>query len=243
MTTTLVMIHGGQHTGYCWTPTINALHQLTRDTGAAVTTLAVNLPGHGGEAGNLETLTIEQSVDSVCRQVLATSPEQVILVGHSMAGITLPGVAVKLGKALVRRVIFLACCVPPEGQSVRDTLRPPTSWITQWLMRNKKITKPMPAMIAKWLFTNGATPEQHQVMLDSLCDESTEITRQPTHRQAFLGFKTTWILTLGDRALSPSLQRQFIKNLGGVDALIEIDACHNAMITQPETLAKLLIER
>ena len=49
---TIVLVHGGQHSGACWQPTVDALR--ARDPSARV--LAVDLPGHGNEPGNLATL-------------------------------------------------------------------------------------------------------------------------------------------------------------------------------------------
>jgi len=53
----------------------------------------------------------------------------------------------------------------------------------------------------------------------------------------------TWILTRRDRALAPRLQRKYIDSLGGVQALIEIDTCHMVMVSEPERLAEILVER
>ncbi len=53
----------------------------------------------------------------------------------------------------------------------------------------------------------------------------------------------TWILTRRDRALAPKLQRKYIDALGGVQTLIEIDTCHMVMVSEPEWLAEILVER
>lgn len=53
----------------------------------------------------------------------------------------------------------------------------------------------------------------------------------------------TWILTLRDRALSVSLQRKGIDAIGGVQTLIEMDTCHCMMVSEPERLAEILVER
>jgi hypothetical protein len=53
----------------------------------------------------------------------------------------------------------------------------------------------------------------------------------------------TWILTLRDRSLSPRRQRSYIEELGGVDDVICIDTCHDVMYSEPERLARILIER
>jgi pimeloyl-ACP methyl ester carboxylesterase len=53
----------------------------------------------------------------------------------------------------------------------------------------------------------------------------------------------TWIVTLRDRALTPKVQRNYIDALGGVQTLIEMDTCHCMMISEPEKLAQILVER
>ncbi len=53
----------------------------------------------------------------------------------------------------------------------------------------------------------------------------------------------TWILTRRDRALTPKLQRKYIDALGGVQTLIEVDTCHMVMVSEPERLAGILVDR
>ena len=53
----------------------------------------------------------------------------------------------------------------------------------------------------------------------------------------------TWILTRRDRALAPKVQRKYIDTLGGVQALFDIDTCHMLMVSEPERLAEILVER
>jgi hypothetical protein len=53
----------------------------------------------------------------------------------------------------------------------------------------------------------------------------------------------TWIMTLRDRALSPRQQRRCIEALGGVDALLCIDTCHDLMYSEPGRLAAILLAR
>ena len=46
-----------------------------------------------------------------------------------------------------------------------------------------------------------------------------------------------------DRGLSVNLQHKGIEALGGVQTLIEIDTCHCLMVSEPERLADILVER
>jgi hypothetical protein len=53
----------------------------------------------------------------------------------------------------------------------------------------------------------------------------------------------TWILTTRDRSLSVRSQRRSIEALGGVQTIIEMDTCHDLMVSEPERLAAILVER
>ena len=53
----------------------------------------------------------------------------------------------------------------------------------------------------------------------------------------------TWILTRRDRALSPTRPRGYIDAICGVQRLIEMDTCHCLMVSEPERLAQILIQR
>lgn len=235
----IVFVHGGQHTGVCWRPTIDAIARLDGN----VRTLAVDLPGRREEPGDLATLTIDHCVQSVVGQIERAGLGPVVLVGHSMAGITLPGVATALGAERVRAMVYLACCVPPQGETVRSTLKPPVSWIAGLISRFTKVSKPLPGPIAKWMFANGMTKEQQREVVAGLVPESGVVTKEPVDRSAMPDLPTTWIITLQDHSLRPDLQREFIANLGNVDEVLEIDTCHNAMMSEPDRLAEMVLAR
>ena len=208
-----------------------------------VATLAVDLPGHGGEPGDLATLTIEECVASVVRQIAGAGLDRVVLVGHSMAGITLPGVATELGSERVAHMVYIACCVPPQGGTVVSTLRPPVSWIAGAMSRFAKVSKPLPGPIAAWMFANGMTKEQRREVVAGLVAESATVTRQAVDRSAMPDLPTTWVLTERDHSLRPAQQREFAASLGNVDEIVEVDTCHNVMVSEPDWLAQLLLAR
>jgi pimeloyl-ACP methyl ester carboxylesterase len=234
-----VFVHGGQHTGGCWEPTLDAMAAIDPE----VRTLAVDLPGRRNEPGDLATLTIAQCVDSVVGQIEQVSAGRVVLVGHSMAGITLPGVARALGPERIARMVYIACCVPPQGATVQSTLRPPVSWVAGLASKFMTVSKPLPGPVAKWMFANGMTDEQRRAVVAGLVPESGVVTREPVDRSGMPDAPTTWVLPLRDNSLKPALQRQFIDNLGNVDEVVEIDTCHNVMMSEPVRLAELLLAR
>ena len=77
-----------------------------------------------------------------------------------------------------------------------------------------------------------------------MCAESIKVATEPVTRSGLPeDLPMDWILTKRDRALRPRLQRQFISSLGGVDNVFELDTCHDAMISEPTELAKIILGR
>ncbi len=122
----------------------------------------MDLPGHGAKPGDLATATIGEWVDSVVADIEEAGLGDIVIVGHSMAGVTVPGVVAKLGSARVREMILATAFVPPQGEAIVDTLGGPLAWFAR---RAAKIGKPMkvPKFAARYAFCNGMTPEQRRL--------------------------------------------------------------------------------
>jgi pimeloyl-ACP methyl ester carboxylesterase len=235
----LVLVHGGEHAADCWDLTIAEL----RRQAAQLRVLAVDLPGHGRKPGDLATVTIGEWVDSVVADIEDAGLGDIVIVGHSMAGVTVPGVVAKLGSARVREMILATAFVPPQGLAIVDTLSGPLAWFAR---RAAKIGKPMkvPTLAARYAFCNGMTRQQRTFTLSRLHPESGRIPAEPVDRSDLPDdVPRTWILTTHDRALSVQSQHDSIEALGGVQKVITVPACHEVMISHPEVLARILIER
>jgi len=75
--TPLVLVHGGSFAASCWDLVVEQLG------GPA---LAVDLPGRGTHPAPLATVTIETAAASVAADVDAAGFDDIVLVGHSLAG-------------------------------------------------------------------------------------------------------------------------------------------------------------
>ncbi|CDO31251.1 alpha/beta fold hydrolase [Mycolicibacterium porcinum] len=235
----LVLVHGGEHAADCWELTVAELRRQEPE----LRTLAVDLPGRGARPGDLATATIDEWVDSVVADIEDADLGDIVIVGHSMAGVTVPGVVAKLGAARVREMILAAAFVPPQGKTIFDTLGGPLAWFAR---RGAKDGKPMkvPQFAARYAFCNGMTAQQREFAMSRLYDEASVIGVEPVDRSALPDdVPRTWILTTRDRALSQKSQQASIAALGGVNEVIPVDACHDVMISHPEQLARILIER
>ncbi|MCV7205653.1 alpha/beta hydrolase [Mycolicibacterium peregrinum] len=235
----LVLVHGGEHAADCWELTISEL----RSQEPELRVLAVDLPGHGNKPGDLATATIGEWVDSVVADIEGAGLGDIVIVGHSMAGVTVPGVVTKLGSSRVREMVLATAFVPPQGLAIADTLGGP---LAVFARRAARIGRPMkiPALVARWAFCNGMTRAQRQLAMSKLYTESSRVPGEPVDRSGLPeDVPRTWIMTTRDRALSVASQHASIAALGGVQTMITIDACHEVMFSHPEQLARTLIER
>ena len=236
----LVLVHGGEHAGDCWDLVVAEL----RCQEPELRTLAVDLPGRGRTPGDLATATIGEWVDSVVADIERERVlGDIVIVGHSMAGVTVPGVVAKLGSARVREMILVTAFVPRQGQAIVDTLGGPLAVFARFAARGGRPFK-IPRVATQYAFCNGMTRKQRRLAMSKLYAEAARIPAEPVDRTGFPDdVPRTWILTTRDRALSQSSQRASIAALGGVQEVIPIDACHDVMFSHPEQLARILLER
>jgi hypothetical protein len=80
-------------------------------------------------------------------------------------------------------------------------------------------------------------------MAGRLYPESLRIFLEKVSRREMPDIPRSWILTLRDRTHSTRQQRASIAALGGVQTVIPIDTCHGLMVSEPERLAEILVER
>ncbi len=104
-----VLIHGGWHGAWCW----SRLAARLRDAGHAVT--APDLPAHGDDATPLEEASLASYVKRVT-DVLDASPQPVVLVGHSIGGMTIAQAAEER-PGQVRTLVYLSAFVMGDGET------------------------------------------------------------------------------------------------------------------------------
>ena len=235
----LVLVHGAVHAADCWDLTVAEIHRQAPE----LDVLAVDLPGRRRKPGDLSTLTIADWVDSVVADIETAGLDDVVIVGHSLAGVTVPGVVTKLGPSRVHEMIFACAFVPPEGTAVADTLAGPLAGMARRGAKRNRPGELHPAM-ARFAFFNGMSRAQRRFIAGRLCAESARIPAENVSRQGMPDdVPRTWILTLRDRALSVKSQRRSIEAIGGAQTIIEMDTCDDLMVSEPGRLAEILVER
>ncbi len=235
----LVLVHGGGMAADSWELAVEEIHRLAPE----LTVLAPDVPGRRNKPGDLRKVTVADCVDSLVGDIESAGLEDIVIVGHSIGGMALPGVATKLGAARVREMIFAAAFLPPEGASLVDSL----PWLFAKIARrfvSGGVPRETPRLLARFAYLNGIPSHRRRFMSGKLYPESLPVLVENVSRRGMPDdIPRTWILTLRDRAIAPKLQRNNIQALGGVQTLIPIDSCHCLMVSDPERLAGILVER
>jgi pimeloyl-ACP methyl ester carboxylesterase len=113
MAEAFVLVHGAWHGAWCWAAVINQLERLGDRA------YAVDLPGHGVNYADRSKVTLDSYVNSVVELIEQRNLTNVVLAGHSLGGITIPGVAVKI-PGRIKRVIWVTAVVPLQGKPIID---------------------------------------------------------------------------------------------------------------------------
>ena len=106
---TFVLIHAAWQGPYAW----NFLKEHLLQARFPVEVL--QLPGHGTDTTDPKSIHMDTYVKYVSNAVSAAG-KKVILVGHSLAGIIISGVAEEIPD-MIEKLVFIAAYVPENGQS------------------------------------------------------------------------------------------------------------------------------
>jgi pimeloyl-ACP methyl ester carboxylesterase len=227
--TPLVLVHGGSFAASCWELLVEHL---------AGPVLCVDLPGRGTHPAPLRSVTIAQAATSVARDVDAAGFDEVVLVGHSLAGCSMPATIGLLGDR-VRHAVFVACTVPEHGSSAVDTLPADLQAFARAALAAGDTGVLSPAM-ARDLFGNDLDEDQFAWMLERMVPEAPGLLTEPVDLSPLRTTTPwTWVRPVHDAVVDPEKQLEFATHAGDC-AVVDLDAGHMCMISRPRELAAIL---
>ncbi len=241
MTTHFAFVHGGGQGGWVWEETIAALRR--QDTDKWGSTLTLDVPGCGEKRGrDTSKLNIDDVVGELIGEVEAAGLQQVILVGHSLAGTLLPRLVEKR-PALFPRIVYVSCSAPLAGQTVPQMMgngrhgSDPNSVGYPHDPKSCPVQQQYREMFCNDMDDGDASHFLAKLGRDRWPDESM---RESSWRYAHLdAIRSTYVLCLKDRILTAPWQEIFAGRLR-VRRIVRIDAGHQVMNTRPDTLAEAL---
>jgi pimeloyl-ACP methyl ester carboxylesterase len=115
---TYVLVHGGYHGGWCWARVTNILQQHGHRA------IAPTITGVGERAHLLSpSIRLATSIDDIVRVIETEELTNVVLVGHSIGGIYIAGVADRIPDK-IGRLVFLDAVLLDNGQTMLSSLPP-----------------------------------------------------------------------------------------------------------------------
>lgn len=232
---TIVLVHGAWSDTSSW----DAVIPLLKANGGEV--INVNLAGHGKDSTSFAGITFQTYVDQV-KAAIGTRTD-VILVGHSFAGLVISQVAEEV-PAQVKELIFLAATLPHDGDSLLSLAKQdPASRIGKSLAIDKEHGA---AIIAKDaiadIFAADAPAQVQQYLAAHIKPEPLAPLATAVHLtdKNFGSIKKVYIHTVNDNAISYPAQQYMVK-MGKVAKVYTLQSSHTPFISMPDKLAAILI--
>lgn len=232
---TIVLVHGAWSDASSW----DAVIPLLKANGGEV--INVNLAGHGKDSTSFAGITFQTYVDQV-KAAIGTRTD-VILVGHSFAGLVISQVAEEV-PAQVKELIFLAATLPHDGDSLLSLAKQdPASRIGKSLTIDKEHGA---AIIAKDaiadIFAADAPAQVQQYLAAHIKPEPLAPLATAVHLtdKNFGSIKKVYIHTVNDNAISYPAQLYMVK-MGKVAKVYTLQSSHTPFISMPDKLAAILI--
>jgi hypothetical protein len=219
------LVHGAYHGAWCW----DLLRQELELDGHS--TSVVDLPCEDPEAG------AERYADEVLHSI-PTPSDGVVLVGHSLAGLTVPIVA---GRTRTVKTIYLCAILPVPGLSfdaqhadVSTGFEP-----SEGPVENPDGSAWWPERGAIEVFFHDCDAEVARASAQRLRNQHWRATQEVTPLRRWPDAPSAYILCTGDRAISPAYQRRAAREQLRVEP-VEMEGGHSPFLSRPRELATML---
>jgi hypothetical protein len=226
---TFGLVHGAGHGAWCWERLIPILE------GFGHRVCAMDLPCEDPTAG-------ARRYAEVVDRALPPA-DDLVLVGHSLAGLTVPLVA---ARRPVRRLVFLCAIIPEFGRSLADQIATDPELYHPVLRTHPgRVTGPDGTVwfrdeaAARDVFYQDCRPEDVHWAFTRLRPQAATPRREPCPLSSWPPGDRAYILCRDDRALSPAWSRRAARARLGVEP-IELEGSHSPFISRPSALAAAL---
>lgn len=239
--TDFAFLHGGGQGSWVWDETIAA---MKAQASSAHRYLALNAPGCGTKRDRDTTEIVFADISrELNADVAAAGLSDVVLVGHSQAGMTIPQMA-EFAPGLFRKLVFVTCSMPLPGNSTLDQMGmglhgqnpDQVGWPVDPLSASMEDRLAM-------MFCNDMDDAASAAFMGKLGKDM-----WPACCYSYSDWKTdhlaalpvTYVHCLQDLALTPEWQRRFAERLHATRT-VHLDAGHQAMNSRPQALAEILL--
>jgi pimeloyl-ACP methyl ester carboxylesterase len=239
-TPTYLLVHGAWHSGECWERVVPLLES------AGHRVFAPSLTGHGDKA---HLLSPEVGLDTYVGDIVGLITEEdlteVVLVGHSYAGLVISSVANQVPDRIAD-VVYLDAMVPEDGESAVDVM-PMTQGLVDLATQSESGWRvpPLPELPAPFGLFGVTDPADAAWLRTMLSDESVRCYQQRVRldNPAVDTIPRTHIHCVSNQPEGVTRRPVPAIQPNGTPAQVwELPTGHDCMITMPVELADLLLK-
>ena len=230
-----VLLHGAWHGGWCWDGVIDEIVK------AGHTAEAPTMPGHN-PGDHRSEIRFDDYVAEICR-VLKQQNSPVVLVGHSSAGYMIQAAAPKVQDKLAQ-LIFLNAFILPNGKCQFDLVPPEAAeGMTAAAKASPDNSVPVIEEFVRGILMAGESTEKQDALLSRLVPQPFALFTTPVDTNDFDALKIpkSVVFCKDDVSLPPGAYLGMAQGLGQFD-LIEVEGSHEALFTNPGSVAKGLLQ-
>jgi pimeloyl-ACP methyl ester carboxylesterase len=239
-TSTFLLVHGAWHSGQCWERVVPLLES------AGHRVFAPSLTGYGDRAHLLgPEVGLDTHVDDVVKLITEEDLTDVVLVGHSYAGMVISSVANRVPDRIAH-LVYLDAMVPEDGETAVDA-QPISQHLIDLAAKSDTGWRipPLPEQPAPFGLFGVTDPADLEWLRAMLSDQPVRCLQQPAHldNPAVNAVPRTHIHCVG--AMPAGVIRRPVPPIqpNGTPAQVwELPTGHDCMVTMPTELTELLLK-
>ncbi len=222
--TTFALIHGASHASWHW----YLVEAELRNHGHS--TISVDLPCEDRLSGAAEYA-------EVTLRALAATDGDVVLVAHSLGGLTAPLVA---AHRPVRRMVFIAGLLPVVGMSLNDQMAASDLEIILPGVAGVDGANGIDVTAAIEVFYPDAPRDLAEAAVRRLRRQRGRPFREVTPLQKWPDVPSAYLVCAADQVVNPAWARREVPGRLGIEP-VEIQGDHSPFLARPAELAGLLM--
>ena len=236
-------LHGGGQGSWVWAETIAQMQALAGD---GLRCLALDAPGCGTKRGrDTSAIAFEDIARELVEDIHVAGLRDVVLVGHSQAGMPMPLMA-ELAPDLFVKLVFVSCSAPLDGVSTLEQMGNGLQG-AQPEQVGWPVDPATTSMAERFcvMFCNDMSDAEADAFLGRLGQDqwpASSYSHREWRRDHLAAMPVSYVLCERDRSLPPAWQETFAARLHA-DRIVRLDAGHQAMNTRPRELAAILLAK